>query len=422
MNIELYISRRLRFKRDNRHGTSPSIPIAIAGIALAVIVMMMAVAVVLGFKREIRDKVTGFDSQITISAARQANTDASYTSTVTPVTLNDTLRAVLDSALPSSAQLSLTCTQPAMLKTDSDFLGIVLKGFAADGDMSFIRNTLSEGSLPDLSDSEGASQAVISQIMARRLNLSVGDKVHAYFFINDNVRARNLTVSGIYESHFGEYDALYAFCGIGTLQKLLGMASDQGTAIDITGIPSDEITAATEALYDALGQAYYEGLTNRWHTVDNVLHTGALYFNWLDLLDTNVVVILILMALVSGFTLVSSLFIIILERVRMIGLLKALGATGSVIRRIFIYLALRLVGIGMVIGNAVAITIMILQSRLHLLPLDPEAYYLNYVPIEIDWPGILLLNIGVVAISALMLILPSHIISRISPAQTMRYE
>ena len=421
MNLELYIARRLRFKRDNRHGTSPSIPIAVAGIALAVIVMMIAIAVVLGFKREIRDKVTGFDAQITVAAAQEANGYAGY-QTITPVTLNDTLQSLLQSALLADARLSLTCTRPAMLKTETDFLGIMLRGMAADADFSFISRNIADGTLPDYSHPETANSVIISQSMSRGLGLDVGDKVHAYFFIDDNIRARNLTVAAIYDSHFGEYDALYAFCGIGIMQKLLDLAPDQGSAIDVTGIPQTDIAADSETLYETLAQAYHEGLTDVWYTVDNVLHSGALYFNWLELLDTNVVVILILMALVSGFTLVSSLFIIILERVRMIGLLKALGATGGMIRRIFIYLAQRLVLLGMLIGNAVALSLLALQAHLHLIPLDPEAYYLNYVPVEFNWLYILLLNIGVLAISSLMLLLPSHIISRISPAQTMRYE
>lgn len=420
MNLELYIARRLRFRRDSRHGVSPSIPIAVTGVALSVIVMMVAISVVLGFKREIRDKVMGFDSQIVITAAQETYDPSDYQPLV-PVVLTDTLRQILHAALPDDAQISLTCTRPAMLKTDDDFLGIVLKGIGAGSDVSFIESNIIAGNMPDLSDQD-INNAVISGSMARSLGLAVGDKVHCYFFIDDNVRARNLTVAAIYESHFGEYDALYAFCGIGMMQRLLGLSPDEGSAIEITGIPASDIASATASAYEVLGQAYHEGITDRWYTADNVLHTGALYFNWLELLDTNVIVILILMALVSGFTLVSSLFIIILERVRMIGLLKALGATGSTIRRIFIYLAERLVLLGMLIGNVVAVTLLILQSRFHLIPLDPEAYYLNFVPIEMNWWYIILLNIGVIGISALMLLLPSHIIAKISPAQTMRYE
>lgn len=421
MNLELHIARRMRFKRDNRHGTSPSIPIAVAGIALAVIVMMIAIAVVLGFKHEIRDKVTGFDAQITVAAAQEVNSYAEYQD-ITPVTLNDTLRHLIKNALPPGARLSLTCTRPAMLKTENDFLGIMLRGMSPDADFSFISRNISSGTLPDYSDSNTASAVIISQSMARSLGLAVGDKVHAYFFIDDNVRARNLTVAAIYDSHFGEYDALYAFCGIDMLQKLLNLAPDQGSAINVTEIPQTGITIGSETLHEALSQAYHKGLTDVWYTVDNVFHTGALYFNWLELLDTNVVVILILMSLVSGFTLISSLFIIILERVRMIGLLKALGATDGMIRRIFIYLAQRLVLLGMLIGNAVSLSLLALQSYLHMIPLDPEAYYLNYVPVEFNWLYILLLNIGVLTVSSLMLLLPSHIISRISPSQTMRYE
>jgi lipoprotein-releasing system permease protein len=421
MKIELYIARRLHFRRDNRHGLSPSIPIAVAGIALAVIVMMVAIAVVLGFKQEIREKVIGFDSQITITAIQTSHEPTDYR-TISPIADTDSLRVVLNAVLPPGAKVSLTCSRPAMFKTSTDFLGIALKGISPKSDTSFLQQNLVDGSIPAYVTDSISNDIVISKSMASGLGLNVGDKVDAYFFIADNVRVRKMLIAAIYNSNFSEYDDLYAFCDISLMQHLLGLNANEGSIINITGIDINDIASISDSLAATLSQAYQEKSVSQWYNVDNVLHSGAVYFNWLELLDTNVVVILILMSLISGFTLVSSLVIIILERVNTIGLLKSIGANGSMIRRIFIYLAERLVLLGIVIGNIVAIAIIYLQSSFHIIPLNPEAYYLSYVPIEFNWWYIVLLNICVVLVSLLMLILPSHIIANISPAKTLRYE
>lgn len=231
-------------------------------------------------------------------------------------------------------------------------------------------------------------------------------------------------MKGIYDTHFGDYDGLYVFGSIEMLRRMCGLGSDTGSAIEITGLKSDEeIDECGRILSSALMQGYYDGTTDRTlYTVANVHDTAALYFNWLSLLDTNVVVILLLMGLVAGLTLVSSLFIIILERVSMIGILKALGAGNRLIERTFIIVAERLVVRGLAIGNAVGLGLIIVQRQWHLLPLNPEAYYLDYVPAEINWWWVLGLNLAVVAVAALVLILPSRIIATLSPASSMRYE
>ena len=195
-----------------------------------------------------------------------------------------------------------------------------------------------------------------------------------------------------------------------------------GSCIELRNINYDSIYIYSERLQQKLVDAVHSGVINRYYSVNNIRNSAALYFNWLDLLDTNVIVILILMACVSAITLISCLFIIILERIKMIGLLKALGATNSQIRHIFIYIAERLVLKGILIGNVIALSLILIQANYHIIPLDPNAYYLSYVPIEINWWQLLVLNICVVLVSILILIIPSHLASKINPVQTMRYE
>lgn len=416
MKFELYIARRLRLKNYNgSKQNSPSISIAVIGVALAIVIMMIAIVVVLGFKHEIRDKVMGFDAQITISNSDYTEKDKSY------ITFNDTLKSIINTTIPNG-QISLSIKQPGILKTDNDFMGIVFKGMGTNYDWKFISDNLISGSIPNYNDENNQNKIIISKIISSSLKLKIGDKIYAYFFENNKIRTRRFEIAAIYETHFGEYDKLFAFSSLNTLQRLNNIDSISGNSVEIRNLPTSEIENASYNLQDSLIQACYTNKLSSLHRVDTVYNTGALYFNWLDLLDTNVIVILILMSLVSGFTLISSMFIIILERVNMIGIMKSLGATNTQIRRIFIYLTERLVIKGILWGNAIALTIIFLQSKFKLIPLDPEAYYLNYVPTEINWWYILLLNIGVIIISGLILILPSHLISTISPAKTIKFE
>lgn len=362
----------------------------------------------------------GFDAQLTVVAQKTYGND-SVDGTV--VKLTPQLRSLIQSALPEGAKLSLVSRRPGILKTDSAFAGIVVKGLASDDNSPFMRSNIVAGVMPDYAVDSTMYHVVISATAASRLGLASGDRVNAYFFNGDVPRARRLTVAGIYDTHFGEYDALYAFGSLEMLQRLNGEDADCGSAIEISGLPDDDaIDRVGRELADALLQGLYLGSIDTLYTVENVHDTAALYFNWLALLDTNVVVILILMALVSGFTLVSSLFIIILERVGMIGILKAIGAGNRMIERTFIIVAERLVARGLVIGNIVGLGVVFIQRAWHLLPLDPEAYYLDYVPVEINWWWVAGLNVAVVVIAALVLILPSRIIATLSPASSMRYE
>mgnify|MGYP000774770578 CR=1 FL=1 len=420
MSIEFFIARRMQLTTASGRSSSTGVVIAVAGIALALVVMLVSVSVVLGFKHQIREKVMGFDAQLTVVAQKAYGSD-SIDGTVVKMTPH--LRSLIQSVLPEGAKMSLVSRRPGILKTDSAFAGIVVKGLEPGNDSPFIRSNVVAGVMPDYAADSTLYHVVISSTVASRLGLESGDRVNAYFFSGAVPRARRLTVAGLYDTHFGEYDALYAFGSLEMLQRLNSEGADCGSAIEISGLPDDAtIDRVGRELADALLQGLYSGCIDTLYAVENVHDTAALYFNWLALLDTNVVVILILMALVSGFTLVSSLFIIILERVGMIGTLKALGAGNRMIERTFIIVAERLVGRGLIIGNIVGLGIVLIQRAWHLLPLDPEAYYLDYVPVEINWWWVVGLNVAVVVIAALVLILPSRIIATLSPASSMRYE
>lgn len=419
MNISLFIARRLQLKGSKRHTSSSSSIIAVTGVSIAIFVMVLTLCVVLGFKNQIREKVTGFDSQITINPPLVIN-DSSDLS----IRFNDTIRSLINSAITDTTNISasLSIKQPGIMKTDENFAGLIFKGINSSSNISFIESNLLEGKIPDYTNDSCKNQIVISSATAKSLEIKVGDKINTYFFTDNNIRARKFEVAGTYNSNFGEYDKLIAYAYLPTLQRIAQLDSLSGTSIEINGLNTDDIESQANALQTKINQAVYNQKLDKIYNIDNVQHSGAIYFNWLDLLDANVIVILILMSCVAGFTLISCLFILILERVKTIGLLKSLGATNSQVRRIFIHMAQRLVLRGMIIGNILSLIFVFLQQKYHLIPLDPEAYYLNCVPVEINWWHILILNIGVIVITSLILILPSHLASKISPAQTMRYE
>lgn len=413
MNFPLYIARHISPNRGPRGG-APAVKVAVVSVAISVAVMLAAVAIVNGFKREISAKVTGFNAHISLYPLRTSDQDDNILS------LTPSLRQVLDS-IPFVTDYSLQVSIPGIFKTPQDFQGIYLKSLEGQGIVDFLKANLVSGVVPDYSKPESAMQIVISEIAAKRLGLKVGDRIDTYFFTND-IRIRPLKVAGIFNSHFDAYDKVYAYAGLDLIQKLGGIRPDQGTGMAIHTDNFPNIQEYTASLNQILAEAYGNGLIYRPMSVDNALNQGAGYFHWLDLLDTNVVVILTLMTFVAIITLISGLLIIILDKKRFIGLLRALGAPAAKVRKIFVFLALKVTVLGMFIGNALMIGLLMMQDRWHFLRLDPESYYIDFVPVELTIPSVLLLNIGVVVIVYLALILPSTFVARISPAETLRYE
>ncbi len=384
----------MQWRGDERRRTSPSVAIAVTGVALSVVVMMLSIAVMLGFKDEVRSRLLSVDDSVTITAY-SADGLACPLDTAEVLSLID---------LPAGATAIPRNELSGILKTPDDFLAVTFRGDAS---------RVSPDSIGSL---------MISSTMSRLLDLHPDDRVPACFFIDNRIRTRALTVSGTYDSGIGEHDRAVAYCSPDLPAALLGYAPGTAGSLGIRGLEPEQTEALADRINSSLLQAYYTGQTSTAYGITTILTTDATFFTWLDLLDTNVIVILALMAAVAGFTLISSLFILILERVQTIGLLKSLGADNRLISRTFILMAERLVLKGLIIGNAVALLLILLQAWTHIIPLDPANYYVDFVPVRISLDSILALNAGALVISWLVLMLPAMIISRISPAATMRYE
>lgn len=413
MNTAFFLARRLSLSSGGKK-KAPAVSVAIAAVALSVAVMTASVCIVLGFKHEIREKIVGFNGHITLYPNVLTQDDDNL------VSMTDALEKEMES-IGYVSEFSIQAAVPAILKTQTDFKGIYIKGLIGDNTTGFIKSNLEEGSIADYSDLDNKNKIVISRPAARELGLNVGDKIDTYF-ITDDVRVRRLEITGIFNTHFDQYDDLIVYGSLPLVQQIGEIGSDQGTYIQVITDDFDRIPEYTDALTRDLNEAFAHGKIDRSFRADNVLNQGTGYFSWLSLLDTNVVVVLVLMMIVGCVTLVSGMLIIILERKKFIGVMKAMGSPTSQVRNVFVFLALRIALFGMIIGNFVILTVLILQDRLHFIPLDPDSYYIDFVPVEFSWLSLIILNVGILLVTYLVLILPSRFVAGISPAETMRYE
>lgn len=416
MSFDYWFSRRLSLRKGAPSSTATGSVIAVVGVALAIMVMELSLAVVSGFKHEIERKVMGFDAPVSILPAYDYYTASSSSEIV----LTDSLRNVVDNLLDNGMRLVEENTMHGILKTDDNFLAVQCISYGPGHDYSFQQDIMEDGKLPAWPDG-GTDSIVVSKSIASRLGLEISDKIYLYFFADNSPKMRRAFIGGIYSSDFGEYDDAVIYVPIDMLRGL-SAHPDASTSINIEGLNKKDVEAFSDVLQQRLLEAYSAGELSSVHPVTNVLTKGAVFFNWLDLLDTNVIVIFILMICVAAFTLISSLFIIILDRVPTIGLLRALGASRRKVGNIFLFTALRLVGIGMLVGNLLALSVILIQIHTEFLPLDPAMYYLDHVPFLIGWRVVAILNVGVAAGAWLLLILPARIASRIDPALTMRYD
>lgn len=410
-NHYLYISRKITIKNGKR--SSLALNIAIASVALSLIIMLFSIAIIKGFKTEITQRVLGFNPHITIypmqvSDSREQNI----------FTLSSQLENLLNEE-PYIIDFGITTSIPAILKTDKEFQGVYIKGVSEGSNLDFINSCLLEGSSFDCKNND-VNSILISEKLANRLGINVGDKIEGYF-VNPEIRVRKVEIKGIFCTHFEDYDDIYIYGNIGMIQNLCGLDTTQGTSIEITTDNFENIDLYSNQLYNKLVNAVDAGIIPHFQ-LSNALHQGAVYFGWLALLDANVIVILALMIILACFTLISGMLIIILEKVKFIGVMKSLGASNKLIRKIFVIIMLRIAIIGIGIGNIIAILLLYIQNKFHILSLDPQSYYIDFVPVEFDWLSILILNISVISVIYLMLILPSHFIAKISPIQTMRQE
>lgn len=416
MNWKLFIARRIyqtKEKEGDKNVSKPAVRIAMAGIAIGLAVMIISVAVVIGFKHEVRDKVIGLGSDILVTSLDEAQ---SYQAT--PIVGDDSLMTALG-ALPNVKHIQRYATKPGMIMTGDNFQGIVLKGIGQEYDTLFLHRHLLAGEIPAFTDSVSSNQVLVSKTIADRLGVGVGDKLNTYYLEN-NIRARRLTVAGIYQTNFSSYDDLFLLTDLRTVVRLNNWQEGQtgGLEIQVTdyallGDTNERILSALEGKVDKYGGRYYS------QTVEEVYPQ---IFAWLDLLDLNVWVILILMIGVAGFTMISGLLIIILERTNMIGVLKALGADNTAIREVFLSFAVFLIRRGMLWGNVIALACCSVQYFFRIIKLDPAVYYVDAVPVELNIWVWLLLNVGTLLVSVLMLVGPSYLISRIHPARSIRFE
>ncbi len=417
MNTELFISRRLFFDKANKKLLSQRIiRIALAGIALGLAVMIISVAVVTGFKKEIRRKVIGFGSHIQV-----VNYDSNNSYETQPVSEEQPFLPFIKS-IRGVKHVQLFATKPGMIKTDQYIQGIVFKGVATDYDWTFFAENLLEGRLPAINDSTRINEIILSEQTAQLLQLKVNDLAVFYFLNEDeNIpRLLQLKVSGIYRTGFEEFDKLFVLGDIKQIQRLNNWRSNQVTGFEVLVTDFFQIDEIEQEVRNNVIK-FREENTEILRT-ESIIRQYPQIFDWLTILDMNVWIILILMVMVAGFNMVSGLLVLILERASMIGVLKAMGSRNWSIRKIFVYLSIFLTGRGMLWGNLIGISIIVLQKAFHILTLDPTSYYVAYVPMNFSLTHLLLINLGTIAITSLILIIPSYFISKISPDKTIRFD
>lgn len=414
MNWKLFVARRIyKNNKDGKEVSKPAIHIAVAGIAIGLAVMIVVVAVVIGFKHQVRDKIVGLGSDILITSLEDAQSFQA-----TPIVGNDSLMHLLQ-AVPSVSHVQRYSTKPGMVMTADNFQGMVLKGIGQEYDLTFLKSHLQEGEIPSFTDSVSGGKVLVSRTIADMLSLHVGDKLYTYYLEN-KIRARRLTVAGIYQTNFSAYDDLFLITDLYTVARLNNWKEGQVSGLEVAvsdysqlEVVNDRFRGLLDGREDCYGNMYYS------RTVEEAFPQ---IFAWLDLLDINVWVILILMVGVAGFTMISGLLIIILERTNMIGILKALGADNTAIRKVFLSFSVFLITRGMGWGNIIGLSVCALQYFFRLVKLDPSTYYVDFVPIEFNWGIYLLLNVCTLIVSVLMLVGPSYLISRIHPAKSIRFE
>ena len=403
---EWKIARRLYFSEEGKARTSrPAVRVALGGIVIGVMVMIVAICVVVGFKQEIQRKVAGFGSHIQV-----VSFDNNATYELQPVEVSDSLRMKLQ-GLPHVKKVSTFASKPGILKTDSAFQGIIFKGTDY---WDYFAENLVEGELPS-----AKNEVLVSTVLADQLHLTVGDAILCYF-VQEDLRVRKLYISGLYNTCMSEMDRLFVLGNIDLVRQLNQWKNSQSSGVEVLVDDlkylhevADRVYFATVGRLDEAGNAFYT------QTLEQL---NPQIFGWLDLLDMNVVIIIVLMLCVSGFSIITGLIILILESITLIGTLKALGANNRFVRRIFIYEAILLVGKGMLWGNILGLGIVALQYFTQAIPLDAAVYYVSYVPMAFPWGWLVALNIGVLLVAWVIMLAPSAIVSQISPARVMHFE
>lgn len=416
MNTELFIARRLFSSKDSeQHLSRRIVRLAVAGISLGMVVMILSVAIVTGFQREIAGKVNGFAAHLQI-----VNYDSNQSYQTVPIDENQPFLASLDS-IPGIRHIQKFATKPGIIKAGDEIQGVVLKGISSDFDWHFFEKYKVEGKKIKL-DSARSDQVWISEQISALLKLKLGDKFRMYFLNADEKlpRIRQFTVGGIFKTGLEEFDRMFVLADLRHVQRLNNWTDRQISGFEIFVDDLDQLSEINSQVRGLVLESLAADAPML--RVVNVKEKYPYIFNWLDLLDMNVWIILLLMVLVAGFNMISGLLVIILERTRMIGILKSMGAANVNIRKIFLYLSAFLVGKGLLWGNIIGIAFCLLQHYFKLIHLDPSSYYVDTVPVNLLPSHLVLLNLGALFVTLLMLLGPSYLVGRISPEKTIRFD
>lgn len=414
MNFPYFIAQRLiKGRKEETSFSRPINVIAIIGIATGLAVMILSVSILTGFKQEIREKVVGFGSHIQIT-----NFDSNISYETTPISDTQSFIPAIKK-IPGIRHIQVFATKAGIIKTDEEIQGVVLKGVGSDFDWSYFGSNIAEGSAFTVSDTGRTDKVIISKKLSGMLRLKTGDSF-AMHFIQDPPRMRKFTISGIYETSLEEFDKIYVFCDIGHIQRLNGWDESMVSGFEIFIDNFDNLDIMTQKVRDAIG--YKIGDEEQTFKTTSIRTKYPQIFDWLNFQDINVVIIIVLMIIVAGFNMISGLLILILEKTNMIGVLKALGSDDRVIRKVFLYQAAYLTLKGLLWGNVVGLGLAYLQLKTGLITLDPASYYIKTVPINLDITHIILLNAGTMAAIIIMLLVPSQLITRITPVKAIRYD
>lgn len=388
----------------------PAVKIAVMSIAVGMAVMLVAMAVVVGFKREVRNQVIGFGSHISVFSAAYD---------IMPSQAVVVGQEMEDAILSCSnvAKIQHIISQPGIINTQSDFQGVILKGVDSTYDWDFFDRHLISGTT--IENDTTRNGAIISSAIASAMRLALDDNFTVYF-VTDRLMARRFTVKGIYETSFADYDKLYIITHLDNLRRLTGFADNEYSSLEILVKDYDNVDYTASEIFARL--SLLDDDSNRFYRVETIETLTPQIFSWLEMLDINAVVILILMLAVSGFCVISGLLILILERRPTIGLLKSFGANNRSIRKIFVIQGATLVAKGVIYGNLMGLAIIAVQYFTHIIPLDPVSYYVNHVPVYLSFPTWFGLNLGMAFAAMLMLYIPTFIITGIAPAESMQRE
>ena len=411
MNLEYFIAKRLITARDHKSSISaPIIKIAIAAIAIGMIMMIISIATGIGLQQKIRQKVAAFNGHIMITNYDENQSQLS----ITPISTHQDFYPKFKN-IEGINHVQAVATKSGIIRTETAFEGIIFKGVGKEYRWNHLQEYLVSGKLPNL-NSQLNDEVLISEFLANRLNLKVGDKFNTFFMKEDTNQKPNLRVfkiTGIFNSGFQEFDSTYIIGDLRHIQRINKWESDQVGSFEVF---VDDFNAIQEK-----GQEVYEKTGSTLDT-QTIVEKYYYIFEWLKLFDFNIIVILVIMIAVATINMVVALLVLILERTQMIGILKSMGANNWAVRKIFLYNAFYLISKGLFWGNLIGVGMLLIQQNFGVIKLNPENYYVNEAPVFIDFGTIFLLNIGTIIICLLILLIPSYIITKISPIKAIRFD